>query len=200
MSIDAADPERPKAGTPEAVVQGPAVEVDPAVSPDGKWIAYSSNESGHEDIYVRPFPAANSGGKVRISAEGGKFAIWSRTARELFFLSDSDRIIVVTYAVQGSSFEAGKPRVWSPQSIQRTARGPALRPPPRRQTVPRVSAAGEPHDRGSRLATDVHPEFLRRAEAESPMSPQPSRIAHYTITSKLGEGGMGACIARPTRA
>jgi hypothetical protein len=102
-------------------VQGPAVEVDPAVSPDGKWIAYSSNESGHEDIYVRPFPVANSGGKVRISAEGGKFAVWSRTARELFFQSDSDRIMVVTYAVQGSSFEAGKPRVWSPQPIQRTA-------------------------------------------------------------------------------
>jgi serine/threonine-protein kinase len=120
VTLDMADPERPNAGAPEAIVQGPAVEVDPMLSQDGKWLAYSSNESGQEDIYVRPFPPGSGGGKVRISAEGGKFAFWSRTARELYCVGAGDRVMVVTYAVQGSSFEAGKPRVWSPQPIQRT--------------------------------------------------------------------------------
>ena len=55
----------------------------PAVSPDGRWIAYKSDESGRFEVYVRPFPGP--GGKWQISNAGGKLPIWSRNSRELFF-------------------------------------------------------------------------------------------------------------------
>jgi Tol biopolymer transport system component len=92
--------------------------VDATISPDGKWIAYSSNESGVDEVFVRPFSGA--GGKLRISLNGGKFPSWSRTSNELFYLSLEDsRIMVADYTIQGDSFDALKARVWSTQQVLR---------------------------------------------------------------------------------
>ena len=80
-------------------------------SPDGRWLAYSSNESGRYEVYVRPFPGP--GGKWQISA-GGTTPIWSPRRRELFYSDPIDRrIMVASYTVQGDSFRAEKPRLWS---------------------------------------------------------------------------------------
>jgi Tol biopolymer transport system component len=79
------------------------------VSPDGRWIAYVSGESGHDEIYVRPFPAVN-GGRWQISSGGGTRPAWARSGRELFFLDAANRMSVV--AVQpGSVFSFGTPKV-----------------------------------------------------------------------------------------
>jgi hypothetical protein len=96
------------------------VEVDAAFSPDGRWVAYATNESGREEIFVRQFP--DGGGKWKISADDGwaKFPRWSQTNRELFFLASDDRIMVAPYTVEGNSFVAGKPRVWADRKILRT--------------------------------------------------------------------------------
>ena len=96
------------------------MEVDPAFSPDGKFIAYASSESGPEEIYVRPFPG--SGGKWKISNAGGKFPVFARATRELFFLGGDDRIWVADYTIQDRAFSAGKPRVWSPTKVARAVR------------------------------------------------------------------------------
>jgi Tol biopolymer transport system component len=85
-----------------------------AISPDGHWIAYSSNENGQDEIYVQPF--AGPGEKVVISAEGGELPTWSPKGRELFYLS-TNRIMVVNYAIKEGSFRASKGRSWSQQSI-----------------------------------------------------------------------------------
>jgi Tol biopolymer transport system component len=148
VSLDIRDPERIVAGKPEAFLTTPFVDVDGAFSPDGKWIAYVSNESGAEDVFVRPFPAgSNGGGKFRISTEGGKFPLWSRKERRLFYLGQDNRIWSVTYSTSGQSFEAAKPTPWSSQPLQRvsTTRCLDLHPDGKRLIViPRPAENSEP--------------------------------------------------------
>jgi serine/threonine-protein kinase len=118
LPLDLATPDHPKPGKPEPFLTGPVREVDAAFSPDGKWMAYSSNESGPDDVFVRPFPGPE--GKVPISTGGGKHPTWSQNRRELFYLSGADdRIMVVKYMVRGDSFIPDKPRVWSDRQVMR---------------------------------------------------------------------------------
>src|SRR5207249_3264593 len=83
----------------------------PTFSPDGRWIAYRSDESGRDETYVRPFPGP--GGKWQISTGGGTNPTWSRTRHELFYGTPDQRIMVAPYTVEGDSFRAEKPRLWS---------------------------------------------------------------------------------------
>jgi serine/threonine-protein kinase len=116
LPLDLTDPERPKPGKPEAFLTIAVRQVDASFSPDGKWIAYSSNESGGDDVFIRPFPGP--GGKWRVSTAGGKFPTWSRTGRELFYFSPSDgRIMVANYTIQGESFIVTKRQVWSDRQV-----------------------------------------------------------------------------------
>jgi serine/threonine-protein kinase len=84
-------------------------EYNAEISPDGRWLAYDSNESGRREIYVRPFPAVDSG-RWQISSEGGTRPLWSRTGRELFFLNASNRMVAVPVPA-GPGFIYGKPQV-----------------------------------------------------------------------------------------
>ena len=93
-------------GRPTAFVSGPAVERKPMFSPDGKWLAYDSDESGRQEIYVRPFPGPGS--TLKLSTDGGTFATWSRTKPELFY-SVNGQIMVVAYTVNGDVFHAETP-------------------------------------------------------------------------------------------
>jgi Tol biopolymer transport system component/predicted Ser/Thr protein kinase len=118
VPIDLSDLEHPKAAKEEPFPKDPTiVQVDPAFSPDGKFLAYVSTESGRTEIFVRPFPGP--GGKWNVSQRGGMFPVWSRAAHELLFLGTDDHIMVVDYSTQGDSFRAGKPRVWSPVPVRR---------------------------------------------------------------------------------
>jgi len=116
LPVDLSDPDHPKAGKPEIFLRTPASERTPKFSPDGRWIAYQSDESGNDEIYVRPFPA-RSGGKWQISIGGGSYAFWSKTGGELFFETPDNRIMVVDYSVDGDSFVPGKPRLWSDKQL-----------------------------------------------------------------------------------
>jgi serine/threonine-protein kinase len=135
LTIDTTDPDHPKAGKPEPFLADPAIaEIDAAFSPDGRWMAYTSTESGTNEIFVRPFPGP--GGKWKIS-NGGKFPVWSSNGRELFYLGTDDRIRVTDYAAKGDSFVPGNPRVWSDKQIFRLANAPtfALAPDGKRFAV-----------------------------------------------------------------
>ena len=85
----------------------PFNESTPRLSPDGRWLAYASDESGRQEIYVQPYPGP--GGKWPISAEGGREPAWNRNGRELFFRS-GDRMMAVDVTSK-PGFAAGKPRV-----------------------------------------------------------------------------------------
>ena len=73
-------------------------------SPDGKWVAYASNEAGPWQVYVSPFPSANS--KWQVSTEGGEEPRWRRDGKELFYLSGGCNLMAVSVKT-GITFEAG---------------------------------------------------------------------------------------------
>jgi eukaryotic-like serine/threonine-protein kinase len=70
---------------PRAVVSTPAYEGGGQFSPDGRWMAYASNESGRFEVYARPFPGPDR--KIPVSTHGGTHPLWSRTGKELFYRS-----------------------------------------------------------------------------------------------------------------
>ena len=70
-------------------------EVQGYVSPDGRWLAYASDESGRYEIYVQSFPDAGTGGKTTISSGGGTQPRWSRNGRELFYLRSDGTLMAV---------------------------------------------------------------------------------------------------------
>jgi Tol biopolymer transport system component len=153
LPLDLSEPERPKPGKPEVFLRTPFSEIIPVFSPDGRWIAYQSNESVNYEVYVRPFPGP--GGKWQISTGGGQYPIWSRNGHELFYETPDNRIMVTDYAAKGDSFAAGNPRLWSEKQIFETGSVNAdLSPDGKRFAVfPKAETTGE--DKGS-----LHVTFL----------------------------------------
>jgi serine/threonine-protein kinase len=78
---------------PRPFLNTPAQEYAPAFSPNGRWLAYVSDESGQREVYVRPFPGP--GARVTVSSGGGIEPVWGRNGRELFYRS-ADRMLVVS--------------------------------------------------------------------------------------------------------
>jgi eukaryotic-like serine/threonine-protein kinase len=108
----------PRLGQPEPYLRTRAFEVYPSFSPDGRWMAYASNESGTWEIYVRRFP--DDGTKVRVSTSGGVVPYWSSNGHELLYRTDANRVMVVSYKAAGESFTASEPRQWSPHTLADT--------------------------------------------------------------------------------
>ena len=80
-------------GTWEPLINTEANERAPAISPDGQWIAYASNQTGTEEIYFERFPEL--GGEQLISRGGGSWPVWSEDGRELFYWNRESGLIVV---------------------------------------------------------------------------------------------------------
>jgi Tol biopolymer transport system component len=93
---------------PQPFLQAPFGETMGRFSPDGKWIAYVSDESGAPQIYVQPFPP--SGGKWQISTQGGFTPRWRGDGRELFYLSPDRQLMSVDVNPAGATFEASSPK------------------------------------------------------------------------------------------
>jgi serine/threonine-protein kinase len=105
----------PSAGKPEMFSGTAFDDREPMFSPDGRWIAYASSESGTYQVYVRAFP--DKGGKWQVSNSGGSYPVWSRNRHELFFRNPENRIMVAAYEAKGDSFTADKPRLWSEKQL-----------------------------------------------------------------------------------
>jgi serine/threonine-protein kinase len=99
----------PALGKPELFVGAPFIESQPAFSPDGRWLAYDADETGHLEVYVRPYPGP--GGRWQISTGGGSNPRWSRDGRELLYLGPDRRIMAAGYTAKGETFVPGKPRL-----------------------------------------------------------------------------------------
>jgi Tol biopolymer transport system component len=112
LSIEGNEKSGWKPGEPKPFVNSAFNEAESAFSPDGRWLAYMSAESGNFEVYVRPFPGL--GGKWQISSSRGGLPKWSRNGKELFYETSDSKIMVVTYTVSGDSFHADKPQLWSP--------------------------------------------------------------------------------------
>ena len=105
-----------KAGSPELFLHTANGERDAKFSSDGRWIAYSSNESGNPQVYVRSFP--DTGRHWQVSSNGGTSPVFSPSGKDIFFFDVSgDQIMVASYSVRGDTLVVEKPRVWSKQSV-----------------------------------------------------------------------------------
>jgi serine/threonine protein kinase/WD40 repeat protein len=95
---------------PFPLLHTPFAESHAQISPDGKWFAYQSNETGRMEVYVQPFPSRS--GKWQVSTNGGYFPRWRRDGHELFYMSQTSagRMMAVDVKSSGSTFEAGAPR------------------------------------------------------------------------------------------
>jgi serine/threonine-protein kinase len=97
------------------LIRTPYSERNAEISPNGHWLAYESDESGREEIWVRPFPDVNAG-RWQVSTGGGRQPLWARNGRELFFRGSDGSVIAVQVenvdrAARGAGFSWGPPSV-----------------------------------------------------------------------------------------
>jgi Tol biopolymer transport system component len=85
----------------------PFNEVQGVFSPDGKWVAYQSNESGRFEVYVRPFPGP--GGQWQVSTGGGISPRWQADGEELYYVARDNKLMGVAASAQGRTFVPGMP-------------------------------------------------------------------------------------------
>jgi Tol biopolymer transport system component len=92
---------------PFAYVQTPANEHEGHFSPDGRWIAYVSDESGRNEVYVAPFPA--TGAKWQVSSGGGFVVLWNRDGKEVLYVALDQTLMSVAVEVHGSAIDLTSP-------------------------------------------------------------------------------------------
>jgi serine/threonine protein kinase/Tol biopolymer transport system component len=111
---------------PFPLAQTNFIESDGQFSADGRWVAYTSDESGRQEVYVIPFPGP--GGKWPISTAGGSIPRWRRDGAELFYASSDDKLMVATVRGRGAAFEVDTVRSLFELRSPRigTARGPVV--------------------------------------------------------------------------
>jgi len=98
-----------KDSVPRPLLTGSYDEMDPQISPDSRWIAYVSSETGRDEVFVRPFPDVNDG-KWQISTDGGDGPLWAHSGRELFFVNAKNDVVDVSIRTK-PSFSAGTGKV-----------------------------------------------------------------------------------------
>ena len=104
-------------GKDELLVGGPGIERDAIFSPDGRWFAYSSLETGRFEIYVRAF--GRPGGPWQVSTAGGLQPSWRADGRELYYYSYDGNLMAVPVSA-GQAFQAGAPQPLFRTSLRRT--------------------------------------------------------------------------------
>ena len=160
----------------EPLARTPDIELWPEFSPDGRWLAYGSNASGRNEVYVQPYPGP--GPRQQVSLEGGESPAWSPTGRELFFVSAPDsegmRQMMVTDVRPGPALTFGKPRRlfgFSPPALElRLCSQPLLRRGTRRGALLRPAEAAD-RAPGAGHAHPAHPELDGGAEGPRPAGP-----------------------------
>jgi Tol biopolymer transport system component len=163
-------PEGMRLGQPEPLLQNAS---SPAISPDGRFIAYTSDQSGRQQVYVMPFQLSAESGRAKaarsqVSNEGGAYVIWSQTAQELFYSGPDRRIWVTGYTINGDSFVPEKARVWSPKQLADFGNNPTfdMAPDGKRAAVLLEAGGEDPKpETHIRVLLNVGDELRRRSAA-----------------------------------
>ena len=107
MVLPLADNQKPGDRKPFPFLRTPFNEQQGAFSPDGKWVAYQSDESGRFEVYVRPFPGP--GGQWQVSTAGGSSPRWRADGKELYYLAPDLKLMAAAVVTQGASITPGTP-------------------------------------------------------------------------------------------
>jgi Tol biopolymer transport system component/predicted Ser/Thr protein kinase len=158
LPIDWSDHSDPKPAKPEPFLHSGYMESDPAFSPDGRWLAYTSDEAGLNELYVRPFPGP--GGKSQLSSGGARFPVWSDGGRELLYQSFDGHIMAVAITSKGDSLATGRPQLWNETRLDDIG------------LLPRIDAGGWQRQRGSRSKESILALIARGITAEQKPSTQ----------------------------
>jgi Tol biopolymer transport system component len=110
-----------RVGKPSPFVTTRFHEAEPAFSPDGKWVAYQSNETGRFEIYVRAFPGPS--GRWQVSSGGGLTPTWLREGRQLLYRTLDQHLLVATYAAETERFSVTATADWSTDTLADTGTG-----------------------------------------------------------------------------
>jgi serine/threonine-protein kinase len=110
LPVERSDGSGWKAAAATPFISSPANEQEPMFSPDGKWVAYTSNETGRDEIYVRSLTSA---ARSAVSTGGGRHPAWSRTRAEILYNSPDGSIMSTAYTVEHDTLRLQKPQVWS---------------------------------------------------------------------------------------
>jgi eukaryotic-like serine/threonine-protein kinase len=140
-----------KPATPTVFLRTAANELQPSFSPDGRWLAYVSDESGQFEVYVQPFPGPGVRSKI---SNGGAYyysvVAWSKHRHELLFATADRRVMTVLYSVADGSFRADRPGPWGDRPFLRLPRGGTF----------------DLHRDGGRIAIGATPEATAAATAD----------------------------------
>ncbi len=107
-------------GEPRVLLKQAGLQTAPAISPDGRWLAYGSDdETGRIEVYIIPFIPRDfpKRGKWQVSTEGGRGPRWSRNGSEIIFRAPNETLMAAAATVSGNSFQPFKPRVWSTKRL-----------------------------------------------------------------------------------
>jgi hypothetical protein len=83
-------------------------------SPDSRWVAYASDESGKTEIYVQPFRSSSNGGRTKVTEGGGTHPRWRRDGQEIFFVGLDGKLMATEVIVKRGSIEVGPVHPWTP--------------------------------------------------------------------------------------
>lgn len=162
-------------GTPRLLLKQPGVQSAPAISPDGRWLAYGSDdETGRLEVYVIPFtpqgPPAE--GKWQLTTDGGRGPRWSDNGSEIFFRAPDETLMVARVTVKGDSFQSSKSRVWSTKRLANVGPYPNFDVAHDGKRIVAILDAGEtkPDETHLRVLLNMDAE-LRRQRANSRKSP-----------------------------
>ena len=141
---------------PSPVLRSEHVEHWGRFSPDGKWIAYVSNETGASQVHVQPFPA--TGASWIVSVDGGSRPSWRSDGRELYYISGRNELMAVDVAGRSGVFRAGKPRMLFATELERGYSGASVRGFPRRPALLVHSPATTEWRRSAHRSAQLEPE------------------------------------------
>jgi serine/threonine-protein kinase len=131
-------------GHPQPLLQDAGTKGAPAISPDGRWLAYASYAAGRFEVYVMPFsPQGSAAPRKWLVSNGGHSPMWSPNGSELFYQGPDQRIHVVSFTVAGDSFVAGKPRAWSDKQMADSGLSPTFDVAPDGRRVLALLPAGD---------------------------------------------------------
>ena len=157
LPIDIAENGVVRAGTAAELRVTPANEDSARFAPDGKWIAYTSDEAGRNEVYVEPFPGG--GGRWQVSSDGAEWIAWQRVG--LFYGLSEEVVMRVPYRVDGRTFAAEKPALW-----MRIPQGVLWTDPPVSGTRAATIRADDRRSESVVLVLNFFDELRRRAPAE----------------------------------